>query len=244
MFEKDTLKLIDQKYTETYSGFYFGICHEPKGNELRLVKGTHSCRDGFGGTVREYITSSSKEFETDKTRILFRFSQFGKTKSSEWAERGLNAIHVMEKLAGWPLTRAKIVEIEGSGQFGVYCRASRRWIKSSYLITMYILLMRMCKDDRIVGFKDANGLIKTIESIPKLVQDESQVRSTYQYWKAMVVGYPELFRQYKITYYWDVNKLAGESGYGEGIYRLCTGGTKFPKIYDKLKEIRTQLEKK
>ena len=244
MFDKETLKYDgpEQYNSSSYTGIFFGACHEPKDGKVRLVSSTHSCRDGFGTKVRESIMSDDGSFVTDKCRILFRWSGAG-TNNEEWALRGLAAMHAAEKCAGWPLTRMQKVEMGVSNQKAVYCRGSRRWIKAPYLLTLYILLMRMCADDRIQGFKDIDGLIKTINSISSLKRDNDQVRKTVGYWKALLLAYPEMFQKKKITYYWDTDRIKSD-GYGEGIYRLCNNSTSFPELYKILSNKKRELETK
>jgi hypothetical protein len=171
----------------------------------------------------------------------------------EWGQRGVEVLHAVEKLAGWPLTKPSFeVEMPRDYMSGMYCYSSRRWLKSPYLMTLYILLVRMCADVRITGFKNYDDLVKLLGNLTSsgnhLKRDTDYVRNTFSFWRALMVGYPKLFRKRKITYYWDTARLQQRrndyEGYGEGIARLCSGNTEYKEVYQKLIEIKKDLEGK
>ena len=101
------------------------------------------------------------------------------------------------------------------------------------------------KDERIAGFKDFDGLVKVVGGATHLITDSTYVRDSLPYWKAIMIGYPELFRKRKLPYYWDTSRLGGDSlGGAEGVQYLVKGDTKYTEIRKKLLEIKKQLDSK
>lgn len=236
-----------------YAAFYSAPTHEPKNDVLELMSNSvYGCRDGMSKALRDCIIGGS--IETDKNRHIFVWHHPNMHEKSvrkdheKWAERGVAVMHAMEKLAGWPLTRPRVVKMPKNHQFGLYCRSSRRWLKTPYYVTLYILLMRMCGDPRITGFKTFNELEILMTKLSKtggFKRDDNHVRGTYMYWRAMMVGYPEIFEKKKITHYWNTDRLnAGSNGYGEGVLKFCSGGTSYKKARERMLKVKEELDKK
>lgn len=241
MFHKDKLVYAgSQSFSDcNYQIFKAGPTLEPKDGKLRAPWQVLSCRDGMGATMREAIIDGT--LPTDKLRLLFIWTNYKENIVEKWFLRGLRCLHAFEKLAGWPLTRAMKVDMP-RGVTGVYCRGSRRWLKTPYLVTLYVLLVRMCADISIDGFKNFDGMMKIINSKDNWTRDAQHIVNTREYWKALALGYPYLFEQYKMTYYWSRDQLHNE-GYGEGILKLCSGKTNFPGAYTDLNKVKVDINK-
>jgi hypothetical protein len=261
MFQKTTFKLNDSAghSSPSYCGFNFGCAQEPdKDGEIRLVSGLHTCREGLFHQMRSRICDNTDPTTqpTDKMRMIFRWyvnnassSAEKKKIDEEWAKRSVAVLQAFDKLAGWPLTRVYKLDTGKDWLQAYYYHSSRRWMKSSYLVSLYILLVRMCADTRITGFKDFNGLVKTIKKItdsgPSLKSDQSYVLNSLPYWEAIMKGYPDLFRKHKLPYYWDTSRLGGSvNGGSEGIQYLVNGNTKYTEIRQELMKIKKNLEAK
>ena len=109
------------------------------------------------------------------------------------------------------------------------------------------MLVRMCKDPRVKGFKDFDSLVKVIQKVPanQLTTDSTYVSNSLPYWKAIMTGYPKLFRKRKLPYYWDTARLGGSSSGGaEGLQYLVKGDTQYKEIRKELLEIKKQLDSK
>jgi hypothetical protein len=231
-----------------YSSIRFAPALEPVKGEVSYAiagNGPWGCRDGLGRSVREAIVNES--FPTDKTRMMFMWT--ATDDASAWGTRGLNILHACEKRAGWPLTKAQEVKMPANNRYTLYCQSSRRWIKSSYLYTLYCLIMRMGADSRLTGFKNFDGLKKVVNTIKdtnkQFVRDHTYIVGTFPYWEAMLVGYPDLFRKYKITYYWglkNVNASDFSGSYGEGISKFCGGGSNWTSLYKDMIKIKKKLD--
>jgi len=260
MFQKTTFVLEPSTALGTAAGygtFSFGCAQEPKDGKIQLVKAYHSCREGLMQNMRARITGiHSVTQPTDKMRMIFRWtlSENNHTKDlkmvEDWVKRSVPVLQAFDRLAGWPLTRVyKIETNHGDWLRAYYFHSSRRWMKSSYLVSLYTMLVRMCKDPRVTGFKDFDSLVKMLQKLPaggrQLVQDATYVRDSLPYWKAIMTGYPKMFRKRKLPYYWDTARFEGGStGSAEGLQYLVNGTTQYKDIRKEMLEIKKQLDSK
>jgi hypothetical protein len=257
MFQKTTFSYHDPSASPNYSGFNFGCAQEPKDGVIKLVSGTHTCREGLFHNMRSRISGSGGNQPTDRMRMIFRWYASKNDREKQmaeneaWALRSVSVLQAFDKIAGWPLTRVYKLDVGSSNNSWLQCYyywSSRRWMKASYLVSLYIMLVRMCKDERIRGFKNFDGLVKVIEKVissgTSLKYDHSYVKSSMPYWEALMKGYPDLFRQHKMPYYWDTSRLGGSSGGSEGIQYLVNGDTRYTDVRKKLLEIKRDLEAK
>ena len=237
-----------------YFGFSFGCAREPVDGKIELVNSTHTCREGLMANMRTRITGASTAQPTDKTRMIFfwKASNVNKIKDQElidgWINRAIPIIQAFDRLAGWPITRVYKVDCGQDYVNAYYFHSSRRWMKSSYLISLYVMLVRMCKDKRITGFKDFKGLVKLMETLtvkaPFLVVDQAYVEASFPYWEAIMRGYPRLFRRRKIQYYWDTTRLGESAGSYEGLQYLVKGDTRYKEVRNELLVIKNELDEK
>jgi len=240
-----------------YFGFSFGSAKEPVDNRVGLVNSTHTCREGLMSNMRTRILGKSSHSQpTDKTRMLFFWKASRSQNAADlklidgWVKRSVVVIQTFDRLAGWPITRVQKVNCGQDYIKAFYFRSSRRWMKSSYLISLYVLLVRMCKDERISDFKNFNGLIDIVGKYAnadikdRLKMDQTYVKSSYPYWEAIMKGYPRLFRKRKMEYYWDTQRLNGNEGGYEGIQYLVGGDTKYKEVRAELLTIKKELDAK
>lgn len=239
-----------------YGGFSFGCAQEPKDGKIELVQSYHSCREGLMSSMRKRITGDgSHKQPTDKMRMIFRWSLSQHDRASGiklvdgWVKRSVPVLQAFDRLAGWPLTRVYKIETDYNDWLqAYYFHSSRRWMKSSYLVSLYTMLVRMCKDIKVTGFKDFDGLVKVLQKISSsgksLVTDDTYVKTSLPYWKAIMTGYPELFRKRKLPYYWDTARLGGRNGGAEGLQYLVKGDTQYTEIRKELLKIKKQLDSK
>jgi len=260
MLQKTTFKFDSSSGPSTYGGFNFGCAVEPEDGKIKLLNGAHTCREGLFYNMRSRIRNSSSggtAQPTDKMRMIFRWytsQNISKTEmgnNNAWMMRSISVLQAFDRLAGWPLTRVYKLDVGNNNSWlqAYYYHSSRRWMKSSYLVSLYILLVRMCKDERITGFKDFNGLVKVVNAAlnsgKSLVVDNNYVKSSLPYWEAIMVGYPKLFRKRKLPYYWDTGRLeGGGTGGAEGVQYLVKGDTKYTEIREELLKIKKQLDAK
>ena len=258
MLQETKFKLINPSQfgnKSDYFGFCFAGAKEPRDGKIAIIQGTNTCREGMMANMRSSIVKENKELPTDKFRVIWKWTASEKNLKADlktindWVNRSIAVLQAFDRIAGWPLTRVYQVEADGRKWLKLYYyHSSRRWMKSSYLVSLYLLLIRMCKDTRITGFKDFNGLVSKLEKIlknDKLLIDTSYVRQSLPYWEAIMKGYPSLFRQRKIQYYWDTDRLSGNSSGGsEGIQMLTNGSTYYKEVRAELLKIQKELNDK
>lgn len=259
MLQKTTFELSSRnKYGNNceYFQFSFGGAREPKNGEIDFVQGTNTCREGLILNMRQSIVAGSKIQPTDKFRMIFKWTASEKHLDKDlevidgWLKRSIPVLQAFDRAAGWPLTKIYKIDCKQDWLKPYYFLSSRRWMKSSYLVSLYVLLVRMCKDERITGFKDLKGLIATIEKLTKssnLKCDGPYVKGSLPYWEAIMKGYPRLFRKRKMDYYWNIERLTNSqsnSGSAEGIHLLTCGSTKYPEVRKELLKIKDELNTK
>lgn len=250
-------------HPEEYFRFLFAAVKEPKDGIITPISGYFTCREDQMASMRSNIISIKQTQPTDKTRMLFAWTLSEREKAQnlkltyEWLERAIKVLHVFDKLAGWPLTRVYKVETDNEFIRSYYFHSSRRWMKASYMISLYIMLIRMCQDKRITDFKNFDGLIILLDEIMDaqnnssdldqniaLKSDHHYVKDSFKFWKTLMLGYPKLFRKRKLEYYWGTNRINGSSGYSEGVNYLVTGDTAYSEVYSELLKVHENLKKK
>jgi len=257
MLQKTTFSFSDNTTPSDYSGFNFGCAVEPEDGKIKLVSGVHTCREGLFYNMRSRIMSETGATQpTDKMRMIFRWYASKSARDSEkeaqtnWVMRTIPVLQALDRIAGWPLTRVYKLDVGSRGNWlqAYYYHSSRRWMKSSYLVSLYVLLVRMCRDERITGFKDFDGLVKVVSkaltSTTPLKSDGGYVKTSLPYWEAVMKGYPRLFRKRKLPYYWDSSRLNGSNGGAEGIQYLVNGDTQYTEIRQEVLKIKKELDAK
>lgn len=259
MFQKTTFELSTPNSLGTssnYFAFNFACAEEPKDGKIKLIDSYHSCREGIMSSMRNRILEKTgKTQPADKTRLIFRWAASDRNRRDDmkvidgWAKRSVAVMQAFDRLAGWPLTRVYKIETEHDSWLrAYYFHSSRRWMKASYMISLYTLLVRMCKDERIDGFKDFDGLVKVVtkasKSSSRLIMDHSYVTESVSYWKAIMLGYPELFRKRKLPYYWDTSRLDRSTSGSEGLQYLISGNTSYTEVRKALLKFKLQLDSK
>ena len=199
------------------------------------------------------VASGNSTQPTDKMRMIFRWTISTNNKADggkqidDWVKRSVPVLQAFDRLAGWPLTRVYKIKTDYNDWLrAYYFHSSRRWMKSSYLVSLYTMLVRMCKDTRVTGFKDFDSLVKVLQKAGtrNLTTDSTYVSDSLPYWKAIMTGYPKLFRKRKLPYYWDTARLGGGNGSAEGLQYLVKGDTQYKDIRKELLEIKRQLDSK
>lgn len=198
----------------------------------------------------------------------------GIAEADAWMRRGLSVLNACEKHAGWYLTRAykckgiadqfrpSLGHRQGENERqpdlvpnkhvewanAYYFLSSRRWMKSSYLTSLYVLLVRMCGDKKFEGVKNFKGLMEIINknTASGFSHDNGYIKSTSPYWEATLKGYSEIFEKKKIDYYWDGNRIGSTSNNDghEGIQRFCDGSTSYTEAYQAMMKVKKNLDAK
>lgn len=255
-FEKQDAFSGSMFSSNTYNYFSFGLLNVSKGDDkLSICGGLKSCREDLIGTLRSEILRGST-FPTDKTRICFAWhaAKPGSTYLNEaerWCERAKATLNAFDRLAGWPLTRVyPITEIPQDRKRAYYFLSSRRWIKSAYLLSLYVLLVRASSNDIFSGFKNFDELEEKLSKglgQSKTAQDKNYLLNSLPFWRAIMLGYPKIFRQKKIAYYWNEERFGDDKPIrtsADGLDRLVTGRTSYKEAYRQLMAVKKELDSK
>ena len=240
-----------------YQGLTFGLAKLNE-DKVEVVDNFYSCRDGLLGRIHTNIIHTNIEkIKTDKTHMLLQWcagspAQLSKAqitennlKNQKWIENSIKFLHLYEKLAGWPLTKTHRVKTDNDDATKLYYfLSSRRWIKAPYLISLYVLLIRIGRFDYFDKFKTYKDLTSVVDKLSKTTgptTDERYIIETFKYWKTIATCYPDLFRKKKIEYYWSNGNLSSDSYIGyEGISYLSGGTTRNKTLYDKFMKLHNE----
>lgn len=243
---KDLLYGPTKLSASNYYGFYFGVATLPKNNEIEIYNRFHTCREGLIGEIYKNLD----KINTDKTHMLLKWDS-GATDDQKqvdndlanqrWIEDSIKLLHIYESIAKWPLTKPYRVKTENGDRTKLYYfLSSRRWIKAPYLMSLYVLMIRLCRNELFTDFKTHDDLIKIGKTVSNkgkayISNDERHFIDTFKYWTTFITHYADLCRQRKIEYYWSPERLAPDNSVSyEGITNLSKGYTTNKDLYNKL----------
>jgi hypothetical protein len=178
-------------------------------------------------------------------------------------EKAISIYNLFEKSAGWPLTRMHDVETINTdnivnawspgtkGRFynkvwdkgsTHYVVGSKRWMKSPYMVSLYLLILKASYMDVMGDHSSIEKLIpstlKRIERLRKYSSLEQRKRLPYRgwdniasytsasikYWPIVISGYHRLFGKGPAKDYWLAGNFKPRRPIGcEGIHQLCIG---------------------
>jgi hypothetical protein len=120
-----------------------------------------NCREQVVNGIRSFISTGvdahyfkAKTFNENplRTRVVFsQLARMGKSSSGkaydyeyvlEQRETGLRIINMFEKELGFPLTRIYGCKTKGGGTISHVYVGTNKWMRSPYLLSLYILLLR------------------------------------------------------------------------------------------------------
>jgi hypothetical protein len=155
---------------------------------------------------------------------------------------GLKLVNHYERKFGW--TRSTLQKLDNHNYFynkngldvsncvHMYMVVgSSKWQKSPALLSLYMLLLRLGTrgfDDK---FNTHEEFLKKLESFAGSYGGDSNKKSdikfvsaTYKKWDILLENYNRLFKNRTIKSLYSIESLVnGDTGFNEGIWRLCTG---------------------
>ncbi|MGD9157699.1 MAG: hypothetical protein PVG39_04790 [Desulfobacteraceae bacterium] len=230
-------------YLETeYNNANMAFINSIKGKSL-FTEDVSDCREDICDEVRDYVNGGN---DISKTNIAIAAS--GDIKNA------VKVLHILEKMVGWPLTKVYKISTYKRGYYGYdgetnyevkerlkrsyYVHGSRRWSKSAYMLSMYLLILKLVPK---IPLLTADNTFESIRKHIKAHYNEEYVNNSVDYWPVMVKGYPKLFRNKKMQYYWSNERLAASS-YSEGLNRLIKGSTSYDEIKPIFKDLVAQYK--
>lgn len=224
-------------YNGWYSGgFYYMIpLYGPKGDVLRpTTSSLYTCRED---AAKYYVRSRLKRNEKaakkfDKTRvIIFLPSTTTILHKDRDIECALKAINVVEKTAGWPLTKVwKLTNDRfNEGIDFYYFEGSRKWIRSPQMLSCYLLFIRAYKGANSDAQKKMSK-VKTISALKSFWNrynggnDYTRMRAVLCELSKVIKNYSKLFsKRDMVSLYIPDPKSGVWFFYNEGIQRMLKG---------------------
>ena len=259
----------ENRYAQSVDTFYFSLASVPtEAGVITAPPGLATCRESLITMVENEVLkkAESKNLPTDKGRFIVRLHR---TRIKN-IEKALKILHLYENVFGFPRTLCYRIEaVKGPDAAGVtedkmkpfqdrveyfYILTSRKWIKSSYMVSLLFLILRNVYQTGESIPEEALESLDTFKAALNTPAGSKLFRSlhmseTYRYWETILRNYHELFGKFAIEHNWShtFNEMRddGTMRY-EGVYRLCSGNTQSAKIrkrWDKIKKSESERKK-
>ena len=228
-----------EKYIPTLSDYtsasvMFAWATIPKNDVFPQVCRFQTCRETFIDIFRNLVHPSnsygySRKIDRRRTRIIVgrqysritTESNFLKhmVDNDEWMIRACRVLNKFEKRLKWTLTKLYKVEqlpILTERRVGAYVfTANSKWMHSPQLMSLYLLILRLCRFKAWDDFKKATPenlkeVYKKLKSVrcgsnSQMFSDKSFMRHSYEYWFTMLDNVDELFLNRDISTIYKTN---------------------------------------
>lgn len=246
------VELLEYAFDDDYCGYRFALCNS---NQQQMTIFS-SCREVLIAELsclfRHSIYSPEGITKKDlmKTRLLVGIKLTWPVKYIVRKEhhramlRALRLVNHFEKIAKWPLTKLfKVCENDIENDEILYLFvADKRWLRAPYIMSMYMLLIRLGRWKQFGKFRSHAGFIKECNEISKkIVPDAALYNDTvkeydiqfilpnvYMRLKPLMKHFSKIFAKVSTESYYTT---ACEDLYdGGGIGDLCYNKTKDKKL--------------
>jgi hypothetical protein len=201
---------------------------------VRSIYEPSSSADNY--TPQTFLGKETKDF-TEMEKLFTRRILFTK-----------QVLNVFEADAGWLKTKVyQLVDPAWEDSHVSYMfEASRRWMKSTYLLSMYLLIIRsaysMMKDtvncDRMIReTKTVEGYLSLLTEFERVVVPSYYIDSSKQYWQLILKSYPELWERRKMEHYWNKEQMGNAFPSHEGLHKLVCGNAADYEVNKKFEKI-------
>lgn len=229
------------------------FCTAPnKNGQIRVVKYFDPCRETVCSLLRDQLDDDHKvkyTIDTKKTRLLF-FSKASnnytersiKNFASKSNRQMLNALKIanhLESRYNWARTKMQKVEFKNKIPYGTMdikdrinmymVVGSSKWLKSPHLLSLYMLIFRLGYRGFKSNFKNHEEFLQRLNAYANTQKVDAYYVRTFQDKIDVLLGnYNRLFGKRTLKSLYSRKLLINntghfESGYNEGIQRLCTG---------------------
>jgi hypothetical protein len=224
-----TIKWTQQHHpSRSYPGDGLLFCWlgTPRNKTYQQSSTWHGCRETFTGELKRQVTGTAKEvvnnkIDTRRLRIaVMRRSKVVNKSDSEkkdafdtnWMCEAMRILNLFEKKLGWSLTSvAKVkghsVHTDGSNIF-VFA-ASCKWLRSPQLLSLYLLLLRLCRNKSFKKMNNFDDLPKVYDELLVIAgsnEDAKHFVLVYKYLHTILENCDELFFQRTIKTAYTLNQ--------------------------------------
>lgn len=239
-----------------YSGFYMLYVD----NNLHIVSNKFtSCRETFCAGLRHKQNNSRQGngFSKINTNRLYVLISFGKPhpggESKYWdildvMAKSLKIVNSFERYYNWPLSKVRLVDNKHKSAKipSVLFVGNRKWGISPYLVSFYLLLLRLGKyswlTDTITNEINHKKLVAKLRNVCSAKKngfiDAKHINTSISMANILMRNYDELFKGKSKKYHWSTDRIPGSSGYTEGISKLSKGTTNYKELYNKCMELK------
>lgn len=234
----------ESKYKQGMDSFNFTTCPGEKADgAIEPDCWFYTCRENMITNLEKEILklAGHHNYAVDKARFLIKI----RAEREDRLSRAIKVINLFESTYGFPLSRCyrtilrngagpnfenAVKEINNTVRI-YYLVGSRKWVKSSYMLSLYFLLLRYVfhlssnsafKDKHIESMEAFEDFIKSGSGAN--VNDWMYIKVSHPYWKKIFENYQLLFGRFSIEHNWQAsfNQMSNENTMRyEGIYRLC-----------------------
>jgi len=234
----------ESKYKQGMDSFTFTTCpgEKPDGT-IEPDCWFYTCRENMITNVEKEVLklNGNHNYTVDKSRFLIKI----RVENEKKLAKSIKVINLFESTYGFPLSRCyRTILKNGAGDAYdttvkeidklvhiYYLVGSRKWVKSSYMLSLYFLLLRyifhlssnsVFTDKHIESMEAFEEFIKGGSGVN--VNDWMYIKVSYPYWRKIFEHYRDLFGRFSIEHNWQAgfNKMSSEGTMRyEGIYRLC-----------------------
>ncbi len=213
----------------------------------------HTCRESLASVARSFINKGGKIIPNaprtvesiflNRTRIVMVIDN---TMGAKWMEGGLHILNLVEAHYGWPLTKMNFIKKVTRPNIGqkyeiALFDGSRKWLRSTHMISFFTLLIRLGRNKHIRE-------VKTFEEMKKRLAKYKQNMHGDTFWAAQAIekadvimgDYTKLFRGFNRKSLYETTKFKDtidRSGFNEGISKLCREKSFDKKLLNRLQNI-------
>ena len=174
------------------------------GKAFPQASGWHTCRETLSSSFRQFIlgdtnwpcvhTPSLKRIRLGVLRKIGKGETHGtwirkRDETIEWVKKAKRVLNTFEKKLGWALTTINKVETLEEDRILVYVvSASPKWIRSTQLFSLYLLLFRISRTKEFAKFKNFSDLKDVMDALGKGIH-RSPIKKDVSFFKE---AYPDL----------------------------------------------------
>lgn len=219
------------------------------------------CRESLGcrmfdrmSTVpsRRSVSGAVSKMPLDKLRLLAKLATGSNNKQAKDQQKkkfessakvALKILNIIEREHKWALTTAHIVKPLSDGDTVYMFVASKKWMRSPHLLSLFTLLVRIAQQTklndasfkRIRTYKSLLKKLKEYSAVTNHDFDKISIKKTIKYWDPLFRNYLKLYHGMPMKRNFDSSKY--DDHYDEGLQKLCCDGASDNETRRRFKEM-------
>lgn len=231
-FRTEMLKTLKEDVYEN-NAYNFAVCSEIENGNCEQLSQIFTCREGLIGAFRSLLYEN-KKLSNKKISIMLWINSGNETHMKhfgapipydKWVDSSvkasLKAVNCFEKRNKWLRTKAYRVNHEyGKSQRVYVFQGSRWWMTSSYLLSLFLLLLRLGRGPemkKVASNASTATIVETIKDIAKSGKNDYLRVGAVDKWVVFLDNRRKIFKGRKTFV---DNFKATDDVNGEGILKL------------------------